>query len=154
MPLLEQRLAGPVELAVGRGAGGNGAFGRHAVALLERLVLTVAHQIARRLVGAANHEPIITLAARQQRKSNVAGCRTPPSAHTLAAELSCRRSTFDNSGRTAAYRRRSSSSWAHRAGSDTDLDDRSARGNQVTGCLSGDHVASGQRQAEARDDTT
>src|SRR3979490_3117194 len=43
--LLEQRFADPVELAVGRGAGGNGAFGRHAVALLVRLVLTVAHQI-------------------------------------------------------------------------------------------------------------
>ncbi len=148
---LEQRLAGPVERAVARGAGGHRAFGRHPVTLLERLVLTVAHQIARRLVGTreprADHH---VRRSRRQRQRHVAGMAHTSVGPHVAAELPCCRSTFDHRGELRPADAGHHPGGAHRAGSDPDLDDRRARGNQVAGGLRRHDVARGQRQPEAQ----
>ena len=103
---------------------------------LERAAVGVEHQVARRLVGAGDHDPIITEEAPAARASATSrGWRTPPSAHTC---LPCSRAAAAHS-RTAELAGPAGHhpGRAHRARAHADLDDVGARLDQRAGALGG-----------------
>ena len=147
--LFEQRLAGPVERAVGRGSRGDRTLGCHAVALLVRLVVAIVQQVTRGLVGAgepgSDHD---VRGAGGQRQRDVA--RVPHTAvgPHVAIEFSCCSRAFDDGRELRATHAGHHPGGAHRARPDTDLDDGGSGVDQIAGSGRGHDVPGGQRHAE------
>ena len=151
---LEQRLAGALEGAVGGGAGDHRPLGRHAVALLVRLVVAVAQQVAGRFVGAGEPRPDHHVGrAGRQRQRHVPRVSHAAVGPHVCTELPCRRSAFEDSRELGPADAGHHPGGAHRARAHADLDDRRAGVDQVAGALRRHHVARDQwhTQVQRRD---
>ena len=147
--LLEQRLAGAVERGVGGGTRDHRPLGRHAVTLLVRLVLAVAHQVTGRLVGAGEPRPDHHVRRPGgQRQRYVTRMADPAVGPYVAAEFPCRSCTFEYGGELRAADTGHHPGGAHRAGPDADLDDVRAGAQQVPGALRRHDVARRQRHTQ------
>ncbi len=148
--LLEQRLAGPVEAAVGGRAGGDGTLGGHAEALLVGIAVAVDAQVAGRFVGTgepgADHH---VRRARGQREGDVTRMPHAAVGPDVHAEFTRGARAFGDGGELRPADAGHHAGGAHGAGADTHLDDVRARFGQILGALRRHGVARDQRHAEA-----
>ena len=144
--LLVQRLARAVERRAAAGAGRDGARGRHAEALLVEAAVAVLVQVAGRLVRAgepgADHHLRRAGRERQGDVARVADAAVGPHVLAQPARLG---GALEHRGELRTADGGHHARGAHGAGSDADLDDVRARGDQVARALGGDHVARDDR---------